>query len=75
MEFPWETLADVGPWGLVTICVLLIFTGRLVPGKDRDYWREAFFEQQKMTQELQHVTGKSMVQVLQALPPPAQEGE
>lgn len=52
LDIPWDALAEVGPWGLVTLFVLLIYTGRLVPGKDRDFWRKAFFEQQKITQDL-----------------------
>jgi hypothetical protein len=65
----WVSLSTVGPWGLVTICVMLIFTGRLVPGRERDYWRKAFFSEQEMRKELA-ATGQVARKVLTALTPP-----
>jgi hypothetical protein len=69
VDIPWAQLQDVGPWGLVTLAVWSVFTGRLVPGKERDYWRKAFFAEQDMRRELE-VTGTLQRKVLTALSPP-----
>lgn len=55
-------LVSLVVWG-----VRLIFTGKLVPGADRDFWRAAFFEEQEQKRELL-VTGKVVQGVVQALP-------
>lgn len=65
-------LVSLVGWG-----VRLIFTGKLVPGADRDYWREMAFEEQRQKRELL-VTGKVVQGVMQALPevpPGAPPGE
>lgn len=69
----WLSLSSIGPSGLAAVCVLMILTGRLVPGKERDYWRKAFFEEQEMRRELQ-ATGTVTRKVLTALTPPG-DGE
>ena len=63
---------DVGAGGLVALVVLLIFLGRLVPpglvsAKERDYWRDAFFQQQEINRELAS-TGRATRDVLRAIP-------
>lgn len=35
---------DIGAKGFVAIIVLLVLTGRLVPGKERDHWRDMALE-------------------------------
>lgn len=67
MGVPWAELATVGPWGLVTIFVLMVFFGFLVPGKDRNYWREAFFKEQEMRRNME-VTGRLQKKVFDSLP-------
>lgn len=47
---PW--LPNIGAGGLLFLAVFLILTGRLVPRKEMEYWRDAFFEQQAQTREL-----------------------
>lgn len=64
---PWAQLETIGPWGLVTLCVLLIFSGALVPGREVKYWRQAFFTEQKMRQDLE-ATGRVVRTVINALP-------
>lgn len=39
-DIPLAVLADVGPWGLVTLGVLLVMTGRLVPRSTVERERE-----------------------------------
>lgn len=34
-------VSDVGPWTIVLFVVVLVLTGKLVPGRERDYWRDA----------------------------------
>lgn len=63
---------DLGAGGLVVLVVLMILTGRLVPGKERDYWREAFLEEQRQKRELME-TGKVTRDVLKALPEAAEQ--
>lgn len=48
LPIPTDLLKDVGPWTLVTLAVLMILTGRLVPRvfyraleQERDHWRAA----------------------------------
>ena len=62
-----EVLKTVGPEGLLSLVVLMILSGRLVPGKERDYWRDAFFEEQRQKRELME-TGRVTRDVLRALP-------
>ena len=47
MDFPWQFLGDIGLGAIVTLFVLAILTGRLVPASvvreirdDRDLWRD-----------------------------------
>lgn len=53
--------------GLLGWVVRLILTGRLVPGTERDYWREAFAEEQRQKRELM-VTGQVVRSVVRSLP-------
>jgi hypothetical protein len=70
--FPVEVFAPLGASGLVALAVYMIFTGRLVSGKERDYWRDAFFEEQRQKRELME-TGRVARDVLRALPETDQE--
>lgn len=70
---PWGSLASIGPWGLVTVAVLCIFFGVLVPGREVRYWRQAFFTEQKMRQDLE-ATGRVVRTVIESLPDPPSEG-
>lgn len=59
-------LLNIGSGGLVTLVVVLILMGRLVPGRERDYWREAFFASQRNETKLMQaveVTGHVMTTV------------
>jgi hypothetical protein len=69
---PWDHLNDIGPWGLVSLFVILVFTGFLVRGSEVNYWRKAFFTEQEMRRDLE-ATGKVARTVLQALPVPPEE--
>lgn len=60
---PIEHLNEIGPWGLVTLFVILVFSGYLVTGRERDYWRKAFFTEQEMRKDLE-VTGRVTRSVL-----------
>jgi len=71
---PWGTLQDIGPWGLVTLCVILVFTGQLVPGKEVKYWRQAFFTEQQMRQDME-VTGQLQRKLLASIPVHPEEQE
>lgn len=53
--------------GLLGWVVRLILTGKLVPGSERDYWREAFAEEQRQKRELM-VTAQVARGVMMALP-------
>ncbi len=37
-------LLDIGAKGLVALIVLLVLSGKLVPGKERDHWRDMALE-------------------------------
>ncbi len=70
---PW---GDVGPTGLLTLTVLAIIQGWLVPRRtydalvaDRDYWRSTATEQAKTVAELTEVS-RAAVAALDALPKP-----
>jgi hypothetical protein len=59
-------LVTIGNGGLVTLFVVLMFLGRIVPGRERDYWREAFQEEQRHTTKLMQaieVTGHVLTTV------------
>jgi hypothetical protein len=71
--FILPNIKDIGAGTLVILVVLMILTGRLVPGKERDYWREMALEEQRQKRELIDA-GKVTQQVLRAIPP-ALEGE
>lgn len=53
--------------GLLGWVVRLILTGQLVPGGERDYWREFAFEEQRQKGELM-VTAQVARGVMRALP-------
>ena len=73
IEVPSQ-LVTGGPWVLVSVFFLLVFTGQLVPGREMRYWRQAFFELQKQMRDLS-ATGKATRDVLRALPEaPPEEG-
>ena len=70
---PW---GDVGPTGLLTLTVLAIIQGWLVPRRtydalvaDRDYWRSTATEQATTVAELTEVS-RAAVAALDALPKP-----
>ena len=72
-QIPW---GDVGPTGLLTLTVLAIIQGWLVPRRtydalvaDRDYWRQTATEQAKTVAELTEVS-RAAVAALDALPKP-----
>jgi hypothetical protein len=67
VEIPWAVLGQLGPGALVTIIVLMILTGQLVPAKEMRFWREAFFTEQEMRRDLE-ATGKVARRVLNSLP-------
>lgn len=64
---PWAHLTEIGPWGLVTLFVLLIFSGYLVRGSEARYWRQAFFVEQQLRRDLE-ATGRIVRTTFQALP-------
>lgn len=70
---PWASLSTIGAGGLVTMFVLLIAFGALVPGREVRYWRKAFFAEQEMRRDLE-ATGRVVRTVVQALPDPPPEG-
>jgi hypothetical protein len=53
--------------GLIGWFVRLVLTGRLVPGNERDYWREFAFEEQRQKAQLM-VTARVVEGVVTALP-------
>lgn len=60
-------LLDIGAKGLVALFVLLIFTGRLVPGKERDTWRDMALELKDQNSKL--ISGaQTTQQLLRSLP-------
>lgn len=72
-QVPW---GDIGPTGLLTLTVLAIIQGWLVPRRtydalaaDRDYWRQTATEQAKTVAELTEVS-RAAVAALDALPKP-----
>lgn len=75
-----DLLTNLGSTGMLAVVVWMIFTGRLVTRREadhlieeRNYWRDAFVEEQKNTQALME-TGRVTNAVLQSLPVP-QQGE
>lgn len=72
--FSLADLAPIGPPALVALFVVSIYAGRLVPSKERDYWRQAFFVQQEIARGLTD-TSRATRDVLRALPqsPPDKE--
>lgn len=61
------TLFDIGAKGFVAIIILMILTGRLVPGKERDHWRDMALELKEQNGKLIR-GGETTTQVLRALP-------
>lgn len=56
--FEGLSVADLGPVGLITLAIVLILFGRLIPRStyrdlmtDRDYWREAYHLAEKARAE------------------------
>jgi hypothetical protein len=43
---------DIGAKGLVVLAVIMIFTGRLVNGKERDHWRDMAMELKEQNSKL-----------------------
>ena len=61
-----EWLPEVGATGMLALVVYMVLTGRLVPGKERDYWRQAYFsESEKSAGAIE--AGKITQDVLRAL--------
>lgn len=71
-DIPLDKLDGIGPWGLAVLLVIAFITGLIVPGKDRDYWRKAFFEEQRMRQELE-TTALLARSVFRSIPTPPDE--
>lgn len=67
MDALWPHLSDIGGGALFVGVCILVLTGRLVPGKERDYWRAAFFAEQAKTQKLTTVTGEVQRDFLNSL--------
>jgi acyl CoA:acetate/3-ketoacid CoA transferase alpha subunit len=79
---------DAGAVVLLTLVVLLILTGRLIPRRthedvlaDRDNWRQAYLESEKARTVEHQQTGELLEMarlgghILTALPTPGQTGE
>ena len=73
-------LGDIGPGALVTLAVVLLLRGDLVPrrtheavAQERDYWRDAYRENTRTTNELTEVS-RASVAALDALPTPPDKG-
>lgn len=68
-------ITELGASGLLVITVLLILMGRLVPGRERDAWRDAYFKEKEAgmvkNQQITDLTRAVEVSVraLDALPP------
>lgn len=60
-------LGDLSAKAFVGLVVIMVLTGRLVPGRERDYWRRAFFEAQQQKGTLLE-TAEVTQGVLQSLP-------
>ena len=54
--------------GLLGWVVRLVITGKLVPGSERDYWREFALEEQRQKREIMVPTAQVVQGVVQALP-------
>lgn len=79
--FPELSASDVGLAGLVTIAVLMLFFGRLVPYKwhketldSNDKLQKAFENEQAKNKTLVDELTPAVKQILDALPNPADEG-
>ncbi len=75
-----DLLTNVGSTGLLAVVVWMIFTGRLITRREadhlieeRNYWRDAFLEEQSSTKALME-TGRVAQDLIRALPVP-QQGE
>lgn len=60
-------LWDIGAKGLVGLFVILMFTGKVVSSKERDFWRDAFLEEQRQNSKLL-AGAETTNKVLRALP-------
>lgn len=74
MNVQWAQLAPVGAGTLVTIAVLMIFTGRLVPRstysemvKDRDLWRTLYLESRRQVNDLLVPTAKAATKAFETV--------
>jgi hypothetical protein len=80
--------SDAGLGALLTLVILLILTGRLIPRRthedvlaDRDNWRQAYLESEKARTVEHQQTGELLEMarlgghILTALPSPGQQGE
>jgi ABC-type Fe3+ transport system permease subunit len=74
MSIPWESLASIGPWGLVTLFVILIFFGFLVPGKQVKEWKDLYLRERESREDMQGLMGL-LRKALDALPPLNREEE
>lgn len=60
-------LLDIGAKGLVVLAVLMVLTGRLVPGKERDFWRDMALELKDQNSKL--IAGaETTQQLIRSLP-------
>lgn len=64
---PLAWVPQIGATGLLAVVVLMVLTGRLVPGKEMRYWREMAFEEQRQKRALME-TGRITQDVLKAIP-------
>lgn len=69
---PWQFIATVGAFltacgALVTGFIRMIYQGKWVPGREMEYWREAFFEEQRQKRALMEA-GRVTQEVLRSLP-------
>lgn len=77
-----------GAWALVTIAVLMVLTGRLIPRRtyddmvaDRDNWRQAFHTSEEVrrmeSKQVEDLLGVAEVggRILNALPRPGESAE
>lgn len=71
---PWGELASVGPWGLVTIFVLMVFSGFLVRSTQAKEWKDLYLRERASREDMQDVMGL-LRKVLKALPPRMTEDE
>jgi hypothetical protein len=78
MPIPWDIVSQGGiatlGFTLTAFFIYQIFTGKWVPAKERDYWRDAFFVQQKITQDME-VLGQLSKTVLRSIADPPEDSK